>query len=367
MKLTTLQQAKSKLLLQQAFFATLIMSTQIIESEEVPTAGTDMVKILYNPTWMGNLTVPQCMTVLAHEVLHIVFKHGLRKHEKNHMLWNISCDYAINLILAEAGFEALNGWCYDEKYKGMSAEEIYELLKKECEQNGGNGKGQPGQDPFAGDVMDVGNMSADEKAKLEQGIQQKVAQAANMARMAGKLPGALERLVNEVLNPTVPWQDLLRDYMTRITHDDESWMRRNRRFRQTYLPSRWSVGMGEIVFGVDTSGSIGQREIDMVLAEIRSVAESVRPETIRVVYCDAKVAGEETFDPYDDIKLSPKGGGGTDMREVIEHVEQYEPVVHVLLTDGYTPWPAVPPSYPLIVVCTTDIDVPVGDVVRVRV
>ena len=83
MKLTKIQQAKSKLLLQQAFFATLIMSTQIEEAEHVPTAATDMVKIMYNAAWVATLEVGQVMTVLAHEVLHIVFKHGLRRHDKN--------------------------------------------------------------------------------------------------------------------------------------------------------------------------------------------------------------------------------------------------------------------------------------------
>lgn len=374
MKLTKIQQAKSKLLLQQAFFATLIMSTMIEASLVIPTAATDMVKIMYNEAWIETLTIGQVMTVLAHEVLHIVFKHGLRRHDKNPVLWNIACDFAINLILIDAGFEKIDGMCLDESFRGMSAEEIYDKLKKDGgKRPQGRGKGGDGEqdgqggggDPFDGDVLEPGAMGADERAKLEQGIQQKVAQAANMARLAGKLPGSLERLVNDILNPTVPWQDLLRDYMTRITHDDESWTRRNRRIRSHYLPARWSQGMGEIVFQVDTSGSISQSDIDRVLAEIQSVASTVRPELIRVIYCDAKVAGEETFDPYDDIKLRPKGGGGTDMREVLEYAEQYDPVVSVLLTDGYTPWPDVPPSYPLIVCCTTKTDVPVGEVVRI--
>lgn len=375
MKLTKVQQAKSKLLLQQAFFATLIMSTMIEETEAVPTAATDMVKIMYNPVWIDTLTIGQVMTVLAHEVLHIVFKHGLRRHDKNPILWNIACDFAINLILVDAGFEKIDGMCYDEQYRGMSAEEIYDKLKKNGGGKGPKRKGQGGDgeqdgqggggDPFDGDVLEPGAMGADERAKLEQGIQQKVAQAANMARLAGKLPGSLERLVNDILNPTVPWQDLLRDYMTRITHDDESWTRRNRRIRSHYLPARWSQGMGRLVIIGDTSGSISAEELTRVATETNSIADTVKPEEVIVLWADTETRKVERFEPGDAIAMHPLGGGGTDMRVPLNDAEDYDPMVVVLVTDGYTPWPDVPPSYPLIVCCTTKTDVPVGDVVRI--
>lgn len=375
MKMTKFQQAKSKLLLQQAFFATLIMSTAIEESESIPTAATDMVKIMYNPVWIDTLQIEQVMTVLGHEVLHIVFKHGLRRHDKNPVLWNIACDFAINLILVDAGFAKIDGMCFDEKFRGMSAEEIYEKLKRDGEGKGPKRKGQSGDgdqngqggggDPFDGDVLEPGAMGADERAKLEQGIQQKVAQAANMARLAGKLPGSLERLVNEILNPTVPWQDLLRDYMTRITHDDESWMRRNRRFGHVYLPSRWSQGMGKLVIIGDTSGSISAEELTRVATETSAIAEAVKPEQIIVLWADTETRKVEEFEPGDAIAMHPLGGGGTDMCVPLADAEQYDPMVVVLVTDGYTPWPKVPPSYPLIVCCTTKADVPVGDVVRI--
>lgn len=362
--LSKLQKAKAKLLINQVFFATLVMATPMVADATLPTAATDMLTIYYNAAFIDGLSINQIMFVLAHEVMHIVFKHGLRRGNRNPQLWNVACDYAINLILHEAGFEVLQGCLFDPRFKGMSAEQIYDLLKQEQEEKGGSGD-QHKDTGLGEDVREPANMGADDMAKAEQRVQQRVAQAANMARMAGKLPAGLQRLVDEILNPTVPWQDLLRDYMTRITHDDESWSRRNRRFPNVYLPARHNERMGNIIFIADTSGSISQKEINQVASEMRVVSEELRPESIRVVCCDAAVQNDVVFDEGMEITFDPKGGGGTDMRVALEHVEQYDPVVVVLCTDGWTPWPASEPQYPLIVCCTTKADVPIGEVVRI--
>jgi len=53
------------------------------------------------------------------------------------------------------------------------------------------------------------------------------------------------------------------------------------------------------------------------------------------------------------------GGGGTDMTIVLEAADKkYKPDVIVLVTDGYTPWPAQRTRYRLVVACTTDAPVP---------
>lgn len=355
-----IEKARARLLIKHPFFATLTLAAPLEEDHSIPTAATDMRKIVYNPKFIDELNdIELVQFVLAHEVLHIMFKHGLRRNHRDPRLWNYACDYAINWILHETGFKIWEHCLIDRKYADMSAEQIYDILQRQQDQGGGlpsNGMGE--------DLMDPSDLSPEQQRELDRKIEQQVAQAANMARMAGKLSGSLERFVDEMLNPVVPWQDLLQEYMSRVVHDEESWSRRNRRFDSLYLPSRYNMRMGEVIIIGDTSGSITNDELKRIGTEAASIADLAKPESIRLVWADTKVAGEQIFDAHDAIKPEPKGGGGTDMRVPLEYAEQFDPQVVVLITDGYTPWPEVDPAYPLIVCCTTDAKVPIGQVVR---
>lgn len=377
-----MQKARAKMLIKHPFFATLMMSTPAKECEVLPngqpcdTAATDMNNLYYNPTFIESLDDDTVLFVLAHEVMHIALAHGMRLQMRNAVLWNIACDFAINLVLEDSGFTVWEHALKDKKYEKMSADQIYEDLQKQVDEArkkaGRGGEAGSPTDMFGDGGGMVGDLQAPEgagdpaaEARTTRSIQQRVAQAANVARMAGKLGGSLERLVGEILDPVVPWAHVLRDYMTRVTKDDEVWGRRNRRFRQVYLPARHSEKMGEIILIGDTSGSIGNDELCKYMAEAGAIAEDVHPERIRILWADTKVAGEQVFEDGMPIVAKPMGGGGTDMRVPLKKAEDYEPECVVLFTDGYTPWPDVEPDYPLIVCCTTDAPIPIGLDVRI--
>jgi len=398
---------RSRLLLKQPFFGTILMTTPLIASDSVPTAATDMRTIWYNPGFFTGLPDAEVVGVLSHEVMHIVLKHGLRRGNRDPRLWNMAADYAINWMLTQIDGLALPaGALIDPMYDQWSAEKIYDALLKD--QPTGQDQGQAGQDQDQGqgqggqdqaeqsdrgsapgakpadsgapdghlpghesaggmgrDILPTGHMSPDEQAKLGRDITAQVAQAANMARMAGKLPGALERTISEALNPAVPIEDILREYMTAHDRDDESWERRNRRFRDIYLPDRYNDAMGEVVMIGDTSGSVTDDELRMIAGMVTRIVENMNPERVRMIWADAAVAGEQVFEPGDPLDFQPKGGGGTDMRVPLDYIARFSPVVAVMVTDGETPWPARAPEYPLIVCCTTAARVPVGEVIRI--
>ena len=385
-----LSKARAKLLLKQPFFATLALTTPQEITEDIPTAGTDMERIYYNPHFVASLpSTDHVMTLIAHEVMHIAQDHGDRLHQRDPDLWNQACDYNINATLVSCGFQHLDNWLYNPDYGTKSADEIYAILmrekqkqqKQQKQQGGGNQSGdqqgqgnpsgqggddqpQPGPGEIGRDLM-PSNRSADEEAKIRESVKQRVAQAATAARLAGKMSAGLERFIDGILNPPLPWQDIMRDFMQRVTQDDESWSRPNRRHTDMILPSRRSLKIGPIAIIGDTSGSITEKELSNIGTQVITIAEQVRPENIRVVWADTKVCGEQVFEQGDAIELKPVGFGGTDMRVPLAHVEQYEPQVVILITDGYTPWPSVDPDYPLIVVCTTDVNVPIGEVIRI--
>lgn len=397
-KMDNMSKARAKLLIQHPFFASLVMSSPCVMTTEVPTAATDGKKFYFNPEFMNSLSIDENMGVQAHEAMHDALLHVVRLSGRNHRIWNMACDYSINHIILESGLKLPDGCLVDKELGKNSADVNYDILMQKSEdqrkqnrqKNGQPGKdGQQGKsgsgDPLesgdskgggAGDDLKEDVLGRDmreaeggdpaEMAKREQEIRQRVAQAANIARMAGKMPAGLERFIDKILNPQVPWQEYLREYMTRMVKSEESWSKRNRRFADVYLPTRYSERMGELVVIADTSGSIGGPELNQIAAEIRAIAEEVKPERIRTLWADTEVAREEVFECGDELIFHPAGGGGTDMRVPLKHVTQYEPEVVVMITDGYTPWPKDEPDYPLIVVCTTDAKVPIGQVVRTK-
>lgn len=383
--------ARTKLLLNQPFFATLLLTMPVEYRDDLWLMATDGKRLSVNPTNCEALPVPQIQTVLCHEVMHVAFQHvpTMLRLKLDQNLWNMATDYAINLVLVESGMTPIDGWLYDTQYKGLTALQIYDRLLQNPPppQGGGSGKGESGSDASEGSGSGRGDQSQRntgpggsgwdleipehagdpaEMAKDAREVAQRVAQAANMARMAGKMPAGLDRLITAMLEPVVPWQTVLQDYMTRVSKDDETWRRRNRRFTHTYLPSRHSDRMGEVVFIGDTSGSIQNAELSRMATEVTAIAEQLRPELIRLLWADTEVAGEQLFECGEAIECKPQGGGGTDMRVPLAYAEEHDPQVVVLATDGYTPWPDVAPPYPLIVLCTTSVECPeYAQVIRV--
>jgi len=386
-KHSKVSKAKARLLMQHPFFATLLLRTEIVITPDVPLAATDGDRIFFNPDFLEKMSIEDTMCVLCHEVGHDSLLHSIRLGLRNRETWNRAADHAINLMLIDQGFRCpasvSGGWLADPQYKGWSADRIYDHLRREQDGGGGGGGGDgkkkskgggdggktSGKDWLHGDVLpskSAGDPA--EQAKAEQRSRQKVASAANMARMAGKLTGELARMVNECLGAKVDWTDVLRDKMLQVVKERDNWTRRNRRFAANYLPTRRSLKMGPMIFIPDTSGSMWGDDLEKICSEIAHCAAQTQPESIRVLWTDTRVVGEQEFsaDEFEFAALKPVGGGGTDMRVALTHVEQYEPLVVVLMTDGHTPWPNAPSPYPLIIICTTDTSCPDwAEVIRV--
>jgi hypothetical protein len=77
------------------------------------------------------------------------------------------------------------------------------------------------------------------------------------------------------------------------------------------------------------------------LTELVAICKMVRPQKVRIMYWDTKVAKEETFliDDIDNIfnLTKPKGGGGTVVSCVPDYCNEFgiKPQAHIVLTDGY--------------------------------
>ena len=99
--------------------------------------------------------------------------------------------------------------------------------------------------------------------------------------------------------------------------------------------------MGELVIAIDTSCSVGQRELTLFLSEVVAVCEVAKPERLRVLYWDTEVCSAELYeqDELADVATStkPEGGGGTDVRCVTEYITKNNVKAQavLVLTDGY--------------------------------
>ena len=361
--------ARAQLLINkgQGFFGTLALRLRLVERTDIKTLAVDGKHMFYNPTFVREeLTDSLTRSAVAHEVMHCALDHMTRLNGRNPKKWNHAGDYAINLILEEAGFEIGKNWLLNKKYAGMSADEIYNMLPDPPDGGEAPGPGEPGG---ALDEVLPGISSESESNAVDWKIA--TIQAAQMAKQAGNMPGALKRFIEDSAKPKVDWRDQLRHFITQISKDDYSWARPNRRYLAAglYMPSLYDESMGDIVVGIDTSGSIDQKTLNAFGAEIKAIAAAVRPANIHVVYCDSEVNHVDRFGQHDELKFEMHGGGGTAFKPVFDYVEQegLRPEALVYLTDLYGDYTFAAPEYPTLWVCTTDQKAAFGSTIHIEV
>ncbi len=372
--------ARSRLVLSKdassAFFAALALRLDAAPAWDVPTLATDGERLVFNPEYALLLSEREVVGVVAHEVMHCALGHHARRGMRDSQRWNIACDLAVNPVLLRAGFDLPRGRLLPGEGEfvgwptGLSAEDYYARLPdkggQSSEESGDGGSAgsstgdgaassNPGDDPGGcGSVRDAGDGSPAQQQASEARWQVAVAHAARMAEARGKgdLPAGLARSVEEILQPSVPWREILRAFLTRASRNDYRWNRPNRRFigRRLYLPSLAGDSLGEVVVAVDTSGSIGQEELDRFAAEVQGILDAYEVH-LTVLYHDTDVTEVEEWSPADGpIKLRPLGGGGTSHRGVFTWLDEHglDPTCVVCLTDLYTTFPEAPPTSPVL-------------------
>ena len=349
----------------------------------IPWAATDGSNLIINPDTFFLLSLSKRIFVVAHEIAHGIFDHcglgfKLRMAGKvaypdgkelayDHDTMNKAMDYVINDMLIDSKIgEYDTDWLWD-KTIATHMDSVLTAYRRIFQQNQGgggggagnsNGKGQKSfdkhLDPGAAQGQDPTN-AANSRNEME--WKTAIAGAVASAKAQGKLPAALERLLGEVLEPTVDWTDKVIGWFNRKPGGGTyNWRKADRRFavRGIIVPERSGFGCGPIVVGCDSSGSVGQKELDVFFGNMWGIIDDIRPSMIYLIWCDSKVhAVEEITDTADlmDVKAKgAKGGGGTDFRPVFEKIEELgiEPDALIYLTDGYGSFPKVEPAYPVL-------------------
>jgi hypothetical protein len=175
--------------------------------------------------------------------------------------------------------------------------------------------------------------------------------------MRGTMPGQWGRWVSDILDPVVPWHQVLHAAVRRGIgwaqgHADYTYTRISRRQHAVgtaVIPAlRRPVPAVAVV--VDTSGSMDDGLLAQALGEVEGVLASlaVPDSSVTVLAVDAAVQAVERVRDVAAIRLA--GGGGTDMARGIAAALACRPAPQtvIVLTDGFTPWPDQPTPVPVI-------------------
>lgn len=353
MKLTQAQQdaerriakARSVLVLNHPFFACIILGLKVepIVSASWPagmkeTMATDGKRLIYGEAYCSALPERQMVGLLAHEVMHIAYLHHVRRQGREPMLWNLACDYAIDRDLKEFGFDVPDS-LIDPRFNGMNAEQIYNILHKE---------GRKGSPSCAGMVLDADGGAG---SLAEGAAQVLVRQAVMVSRArAGRVPGAIERMIADLDKPRISWRDALREFTDGHMRHDYCWSRPNRRHIHAglILPGIVTDSPRHVVDVIDNSGSMDDEAVTACLSEAQAQLDEGACDKLTLLFCDTAINGVHEFVPGDRIDVKPRGGGGTRFSPAFDWIAENAPdcTAIVYLTDlgsyDFGEAPAVP-------------------------
>lgn len=331
-----------------------------VKFEGIGTAGTDGRDVYYDPAFVGGLNRKQLRYLVAHEALHKALMHCtnyLELSKKYPQLCNMAMDYVVNATIEEIdpNFTFVERPdepkpLVDDKYKGFSFIEVLQDLLRNPPppppqgQGDGDGAGKSGgamDEHMFGKASELGSKEANELGRQidDAGRQGKI--LADKLAGKGSRGGPLDRATQK---RDTNWREHMREWVTALCEGDEfsRFAPPNKRLLPLgiVMPSHFSEATGELIVACDTSGSMGGI-YPTVFGEIARIAENVNPDSVRIIWWDSEVCGEQLFKP-DQFKnighqLKPQGGGGTSPECVVQYIREkkYQPKGVVWLTDGY--------------------------------
>lgn len=351
-KLTT---ARIGLLLKAPFFGNLATRLELVNADSwCGTAATDGRKFYYNTEFVSKLKSKEVEFLFGHEVLHNVYDHiGRTGKERDNMLFNCAADYCVNADLLQFGIgDRINPCLFDHKYKGWSAEEVYDDLYQNAEKINLDDlieqllddhlEGDSGGDNDSDSESNDGRprLSSAERQAIKDEIREAVLQAAQ-ATGAGNLPSGVARLIKNMTQPVIDWRELLQQQIASTVKSDFTWMKPSRRgwHFDAVMPGMKPGEQIDVVIGIDASGSINNSDIEAFMTEIKNIMESYDEYKIQVWSFDTSVYNHEEFssDNLDDIRdYEPKGGGGTDFMANWDYMKEnnIQPKKFIMFTDG---------------------------------
>lgn len=347
---------------------------------ERPGLGTVSVdkhmRVYYDPAMFAQRPIDECTAAILHEDLHVLLRHFERAADylghdpapEDWHRWNVACDLTVNQTLRKAKVPITEGWLLPEQYgfeENLSVEQYYDLLNKQDDEQPQPGQGSGGScadgQPREWECPPPENcdtLGLDEynQKMIERHVAQEIEQR---EKDKGDVPGYLTRFAQQKLRPKVdPFKALHAAVKYAVTttsgRGDYTWRKLPRRSPPggLRLPSPIKPVPRATVI-VDTSGSMGQKDLAKALGVVEQGLRSVPAGGIRVLAGDTCVQSAQKVFRAEQVELA--GGGGTDMGKLIVQAAEERPAPDaiVVVTDGWTPWPKQKVK-PHVVACLTE-------------
>lgn len=238
---------------------------------------------------------------------------------------------------------------------------------KDQQGEGGQGEGEGGDKNSPAPELSGGqhpwedsfnNMSPEEKAALAQELADRAVDIVKTAvsdvtgndssKLRGLVPASICETIEKLLEPPkIPWQRVLRSMVinTRRFKYYRSLRRPNRRRvgipNMSLFPSKAKDLSFTIGFIVDTSGSMGSKELQEAILELQGIQMVDKDVEIAVIEADAGVHNVYTIRAHDKVEPQFTGRGGTDFDPALIQTKGMALDVVFYYTDGYASPPRV--------------------------
>ena len=355
--------ARIGLLLRHPFFGNLATRLKLVDATDwCGTLATDGRHFYYNNDFVNKLTPKQAEFGFAHEVLHNVFDHMGRRDHRDPQLSNIAADYAANQILKDERIGEVPEWIkifQDNKYRGMSYEQIYEDIEKKAvkidmsqlgelldehldgDEQEGNSNGDEDGEEKEGKGKGRPKLTAEEKKQIRDEIKEAMVAAAQAAG-AGKVPAGVARMIQAFTEPKMDWRQMLRMNIQSILKSNFSFSRPNRKSQHcgAILPGMMNEETIDVSVAIDMSGSISDKQANDFLSEVKGIMDEYKDFKLDLWCFDTGIYNYAKFtgDTADEIlSYRVEGGGGTDFDANFEFMKEegIEPKKFIMFTDGY--------------------------------
>lgn len=325
-----MQKGRLELIRHFPYLAHLLFSFRV-EEQTLPvnfSIGEDWVIYLNKNT---ELTLQDAKYIWYKAASGALRRYKDRRMSREPNKWDKSCSIVTDCNAAkdiDYRLENPDDCFYFEQYK--YEENIYENIKDK-----GNNSGQgPKSGGLFGNPQPWESKESEENKGLHKAIS-----SITLNKAAGSEAGTLARYAKEALVEKIPWQTLLHSSIaTQVSwlrgHSDYSMSNPKQKSNIIYPTLKDPVVRVSII--IDTSGSIGEEELNEFLSHTRDILSSLAIPRATVICWDCNLQSEQDINNIHKIDF--KGGGGTNMMAAIKYASKTNCDIIVVFTDGECEW-----------------------------